>query len=794
MLSMGFIWVQKAESANPGDVVINEIMQNPSAVSDTNGEWFELINTTGDPIDINGWTIQDTDSDSHVIDNGGPLIIPAAEFLVLARNADSSTNGGVPVDYEYGSDFFLANGADELILTDIAGTEINRVEWDGGPNFPDPNGASMALSDPALDNNIGANWCTAVTPFGDGDLGTPGSANDCEVSTPTPVVKIPQIQGKGHISPFVGQVVTTTGVVTAVAFDGFYVQDPEGDGESATSDGMFVFMGDFCDGCPAVGDEVQLTDRVDEFIPGGAGTGNLSTTDMAFPVIDVLSSGNLLPDPVVIGTGGRIAPNVVTISEDETPVNLQTDPGVFNPDVDGIDFYESLEGMLVTIEDAVAVSATRRFGSFSSELFTLTNDGANIAPSDARTARGGINLAADSDGYGDTNPERVQIQFDSSPTTTGTLYPFSAPEITVGDRLGDVTGVVGYSFGNFEVNAIAEVNIFPSELEGEVTALVGAKNHVTVASYNVLNLSPLPSDDNQRETLAAQIVDNLKSPDVIALQEIQDNNGSNSDNGLPDDVMDGVVDATLTLERLVEAIRDAGGPRYMFFNVDPEEGTSGGIPGGNIRNAFLYNADRVKLVDFVSLTPDVLGELGVSNTNAFDGTRDPLLGTFKFRGKEFKVINNHLTSRFGSTPIFGGPQLFVQAGETEREAQAKALNEVVNALIDAAKGNSKRASKAARVIVLGDLNTFEFTNDLTDILPGTGSDRVLTNLIDSIADDNVYTFNFEGNSQVLDHFFVSDNLLAGAKLDIVHVNVDYPRIDDTVGSDHEPLVGLFQLK
>ena len=82
----------------------------------------------------------------------------------------------------------------------------------------------------------------------------------------------------------------------------------------------------------------------------------------------------------------------------------------------------------------------------------------------------------------------------------------------------------------------------------------------------------------------------------------------------------------------------------------------------------------------------------------------------------------------------------------------------------------------------------EFTDDLTDILPGTGADRVLTNLIDSVTDDNVYTFNFEGNSQVLDSLFITDNLMKNAEFDIVHLNVDFPRVDDTVGSDHEPLI------
>jgi hypothetical protein len=164
-------------SVSPGDLVINEIMQNPNAVFDSAGEWFELFNTTGSPIDINGWTIQDNDIDSYVINNGSPLIVPAGGYLVLGNNADSSTNGGVPVGYEYGPGFFLANGADELVLLDRASREIDRVEWDNGLTFPDPTGASMALLDPTLDNNVGANWVESSVPFGAGDYGTPSAAN-----------------------------------------------------------------------------------------------------------------------------------------------------------------------------------------------------------------------------------------------------------------------------------------------------------------------------------------------------------------------------------------------------------------------------------------------------------------------------------------------------------------------------------------------------------------------------------------------------------------------------------------
>jgi predicted extracellular nuclease len=170
------------------ELVINEIMQNPSAVSDSSGEWFEIYNPDGTAVDIDGWTMKDDGSNTHVISNGGPLMVPAGGYLVLGNNADSLTNGGVTVAYEFPSGFFLGNSGDELVLLDGSSTERDRVNWDGGPTFPDPTGASMSLEDPALDNNVGSNWCTATTPFGDGDLGTPGAANICTVVDFAPTV------------------------------------------------------------------------------------------------------------------------------------------------------------------------------------------------------------------------------------------------------------------------------------------------------------------------------------------------------------------------------------------------------------------------------------------------------------------------------------------------------------------------------------------------------------------------------------------------------------------------------
>lgn len=155
-------------------VVINEIMQNPSSVNDSEGEWFEIINTGTDFFNLDGWQIKDKDSDTHTIT--GTLILEPFKFLVLGNNANTELNGGVVLDYEY-SGITLGNATDELIFVNSSGFVVDSVAWDDGLTFPDPNGASMVMNDPLHDNSIGNNWRVSATSFGTGDLGTPGTPN-----------------------------------------------------------------------------------------------------------------------------------------------------------------------------------------------------------------------------------------------------------------------------------------------------------------------------------------------------------------------------------------------------------------------------------------------------------------------------------------------------------------------------------------------------------------------------------------------------------------------------------------
>lgn|GEM_PF-472999 len=160
-----------------GELVITEVMQNPSAVGDASGEWFEVTSLAAEDVELAGCIIA-SGTAQHTIADGGSLILTAGEVAVFADNATPSANGGVTATYEYAA-VVLSNGDDDLSIT-CGGTLIDAIAWDDGDTFPDPNGASMYLDGGAVSatsNDDGSNWCQGFTAFGDGDLGSPGVAN-----------------------------------------------------------------------------------------------------------------------------------------------------------------------------------------------------------------------------------------------------------------------------------------------------------------------------------------------------------------------------------------------------------------------------------------------------------------------------------------------------------------------------------------------------------------------------------------------------------------------------------------
>lgn len=580
----------------------------------------------------------------------------------------------------------------------------------------------------------------------------------------TPPTAIHSIQGAGHISPLSGQnVCNVQGIVTAKRGTGFYMQDPNPDGNEATSEGLFVYTNPES---VNVGDLVRVSGRVSEYRPGGKET-NLTVTELTSARVRVLSSGNPLPPPVVIGRGGRVPPGEV-IEDDASDGNVETS-GVFDPASDGIDFYESLEGMLVELDDPVAVGPTAvRYG----ELPVVGDNGAYAA---VRTPRGGVVVRP-----GDFNPERIILDDEIIKLAGGAM-----PALNVGGSLaGPVLGVMDYDYGNFMIELTQVPTVAANGLAPEVTAPAGP-DQLAVAAFNVENLAP--SDPQAKfDRLANLIVHNLQAPDLISVEEIQDDSGAADD---------GVVDASLTYSKLIAAIQAAGGPAYQYRQIDPVNDEDGGAPGGNIRQGFLFRTDRgLSFVDRpggsstsgVTVLSGPLGaELSASpgriapEDSAFVDSRKPLAGEFVFRGHKFFAIANHFSSKSGDQPLFGRYQPPTLASEAQRMQQARVVHDFVASLL--------AVEPDADVIVLGDLNDFQFSAPIMAL-----KGDILKDLVDTLPEGERYSYVYEGNSETLDHILVSNHLFGSVPYDydVVHVNAEFA----DQASDHDPQVVRLTLR
>jgi hypothetical protein len=173
-----------------GDLVITEIMVAPLAVRDPFGEWIELYNASGGPLNLEGLEFRLRDFPLQGFTIGESLVVANGEFVVLGNNANVSTNGGIPVDYEY-STYALSNAGDQILIYSLGGQQgggfvIDEADW---PSYTTQTqtiipGRAGNL-DPGsfdADSNDGEffAWCAATTLLPGGDYGTPGSTNiDC---------------------------------------------------------------------------------------------------------------------------------------------------------------------------------------------------------------------------------------------------------------------------------------------------------------------------------------------------------------------------------------------------------------------------------------------------------------------------------------------------------------------------------------------------------------------------------------------------------------------------------------
>ncbi|MEV6837449.1 endonuclease/exonuclease/phosphatase family protein [Streptomyces sp. NPDC051133] len=573
-------------------------------------------------------------------------------------------------------------------------------------------------------------------------------------------VRIHDIQGTTRISPFAGQkVADVPGIVTATrtygSSKGFWIQDAAPDDNPATSEGVFVFTSS----TPkvAVGDSVTVTGTVSEYVPGGASTGNQSLTEITKPTVTTVSTGNAVPAPVVIDAGS--VPRAYTPAGD-TAANGSINGLTLDPSAYALDYYESLEGMNVQVEDTRVVTGTDPYA----ELWVT------VKPHEHRSHRGGTVYGS----YDSQNTGRLQIQ------SLGSTADF--PKANVGDTLeGATTGPLDFNqYGGYTLVASKLGTLDSAGLERETTRKQSGRE-LAVATYNVENLDP---SDNTFDKHAAAIVDNLQSPDIVSLEEIQDDNGAKDD---------GTVDASVTVNKLIDAIVAAGGPKYDWRSIDPVNDQDGGEPGGNIRQVFLFNPERVSFVDRAggdsTTAVGVTEEHGKAELTASPGridpanaawkaSRKPLVGQFVFRGKTVFVIGNHLISKGGDQPLTAQYQPVTRSSEIQRHAQATAVNTFVKDIL--------KIQKNADVIALGDMNDFEFS-DTAKIMEGDGE---LWSAIKLLPRNERYTYDYQGNEQVLDQILISPAIRRGCdfEYDSVHINSEF---NDQI-SDHDPQVLRFR--
>jgi predicted extracellular nuclease len=162
-------------------------------------------------------------------------------------------------------------------------------------------------------------------------------------------------------------------------------------------------------------------------------------------------------------------------------------------------------------------------------------------------------------------------------------------------------------------------------------------------------------------------------------------------------------------------------------------------------------------------------------SDAWTSSRKPLVGEFVFRGKQVFVVGNHFNSKGGDQPVHGAFQPPTLGSETQRTAQAKEVNTFVSGLLV--------QDPKAKVVVLGDLNDYQFSQPLAALTSG----GVLTDLINTLPVNERYSYVYDGNSQTLDHILVSP-AIKKPDHQVVHINAEFS--DQT--SDHDPQVVRFK--
>ena len=563
-----------------------------------------------------------------------------------------------------------------------------------------------------------------------------GQTASCTLNvTLSGLTPIYDIQGSGPTSGRVGQTVTTRGVVTLVTNNGFFLQDATGDGNPATSDGIFVFTST----APTVsaGQLVQLSATVTEFNTGAAG--NADT--LAHTVTELTGPTGIS----VLGSGFAVAPVEVVL------------PEAVNDDL------ERFEGMLVTLRGPLTVSQNFFLGRYGQ--LTLSANGRMETPTNRHRP------GADAQALADANSRARILLDDGSSAQNPNPTPYLAADNTLraGDRVDAVTGVIDYGlatnsntgFGDYKIQPTVPVTFTRANARSAAPEAVGG--NVRVASANVLNFFTTFTNGNTADGQTGQgcslggavaaancrgadsvsefarqrtkIVENLVAldADVVGLMEIQNNGGT-------------------AVQNLVDALNARVGAGVYARVADPAAGTGSDA----IKVAMIYRTARVAPV-------------GASTTDTDPvHNRPPLAQTFAARnGERFSVVVNHFKSKGcdGAT----GADLDQADGQgcfnDRRTQQARALRNFVSAV--------QSTAGTPDVLLIGDFNAYAQEDPIAE-LTGNG-------FVDQIGVFNSfgYSYVFDGAAGRLDHALASPALSAkvtGATE--WHINADEPSVID----------------
>lgn len=526
------------------------------------------------------------------------------------------------------------------------------------------------------------------------------------------ITPISQVQGNGLWSDMAGQSIAVRGVVTAVRKQGFYIQSPESSPDPKVSDAVYVFSPDWT---AIEGELLEVIGTVLDYVKNENGK----------PVTQI----KLKTARTIRHKGPPIRPFELTAD------NVPADP------VELAAFLNGLEGMLLSIEAGQTfISPSNPFGDY-----VLILDAKGPLPDVLRTEQGGVLVEQH-------NPLRWYPGF------RFTNYA-RAPRLNVGAKLKSrIVGPLNYRVEAWQISVDREFkfesNFFPlkaSSLKPEngylsIMTLNGFNLDVKIESEALVNNPRLDVDDDLGDgrfhTLAQAVVLQANVPDIVALQEIQDNDGAE---------ITEVIDASSTYRVLIEKIKELCDVEYRWIDIAPALGADGGQPGGGIRNGYLYNPQRVELVDG---SVRAIGKL----EEVFEGSRKPLVACFREISSqgELVCINVHLASKRHQRSIFA-PELpgFDEKAEVRRQ-QAQLIHTELTQLHD----------KGVDYYVTGDFNDTEHSETLATVV---GDKSV--NLVNSLKPEQRYDYNHRGKLQVLMHGVVAKSLAQDrAGYEVIHCN------------------------